>query len=101
GETSGYTFGPFESSVQIICSVPGHAAAGMVTEVVVTDEAAGAPSEGHGAASGGEAAEIDPNATPSDGWERRDPAVAPAEDGEGTVHQITFSMTETDIEIAP
>ncbi len=101
GESAGHTFGPFESTVQLICSIPGHAAAGMVLDVVVTGAAAGAGSGGHGATAGGDSARIDPNATPAPGWERRDPILPPAEGDGGTLHQITFSMTETVIEVAP
>lgn len=101
GETAGHTFGPFTSTVQLICSIPGHAAAGMVMDVVVTGSAAGHADGDHAAGSGGDAAQIDPNAAPGPDWERRDPALAPAEGEGGTLHQVTFSMTETVIEVAP
>src|SRR5690606_12197409 len=64
GESAGYTFGPFQESVQLICSVPGHAAAGMVLDVVVSGTAA-APEGDHAASSEGDAAQIDANATPA------------------------------------
>jgi len=100
GESATHTFGPFESSVQLICSIPGHAAAGMTLDVVVTGTSAGAG--GHGAAAiQGDAATIDPNATPGPDWTSRDPFVPAADDAAGTVHQVTFSMTETVIEVAP
>ena len=102
GETGAFTFGPFTKTAQVICSVPGHSAAGMVmaVNVVAAKPVAATPStDGHAGASGGAAAVIDPNAAPPDGWVPRDPALPVAPDA--TVHDITFRMTETVIEIAP
>lgn len=100
GETAEFTFGPFTDSTRIICSVPGHAAAGMVTEVVVSGATASA--SGHSIANpDGDFAVIDPNAAPGPEWEARDPGLAPATGEGGTVHEITFRMTETVIEVAP
>jgi nitrite reductase (NO-forming) len=42
---------------------------------------------------------IDPNAAPPAGWVPRDPALPVAQSA--TVHEVTFRMTETVIEIAP
>jgi len=98
GESETITFGPFTSTVQLICTVPGHAAAGMVMDIVV--EGAAAAPGGHGTGhSGGEAAVVDANAAPADGWQPFDPVLEPAPDA--TVHEITFRMTETVIEVAP
>src|SRR5690606_20720639 len=104
GETAEYTFGPFTDSTRFICSVPGHAAAGMVAEGVVTAPAGGTAgasggASAHGAATpGGDFAVIDANAAPGSDGEARDPGLVPATGEGGTVHEITFRMTETVIE---
>ncbi len=101
GETATYTFGPFDSNMQLICTVPGHAAAGMVMDVVVTgaDQAAG----GHGGTTtpADNFAQVDPNATPDAAWERFDPVLPPAVGEGGTLHQLTLEATETVIAVAP
>lgn len=97
-ESEQVSFGPFESSARIICSVPGHAEAGMVMDIVVTDAPPGEDDEAPAPADA--AAQIDANATPGPDWVVRDPAVPPADPGV-TVHEITFSMTETVVEVAP
>ena len=99
GSSGTAEFGPFESSVTLICSVPGHAQAGMTLNVVVLDAPPGTDHAPEGG--GGDAAEIDPNATPGPDWQPRDPLLPPVEGEPGTVRQINFSMTETVIEVAP
>ncbi len=98
GASETVTFGPFTANAQLICTVPGHAAAGMTLDVVV--QGAPAASDGHGGGYvGGDSAVVDPNATPPDGWQPFDPVLEPAPGA--TLHQITFNMTETVIEVAP
>lgn len=106
GESETVTFGPFTGDVQLICTVPGHAAAGMVMDVVVEDAApASAPAQGstggaaHPAPSGGGYATVDASAVPPDGWVPFDPTLEPAPGA--TIHQVTFDMTETVLEVAP
>jgi nitrite reductase (NO-forming) len=98
GETEAAQFGPLNHNVQLICSVPGHAAAGMTLDVAVTG-ATTAPDDGEGDGTTQEAAQIEANATPGPDWQRRDPVLQPAPGG--TLHQITLDAKETVIEIAP
>jgi nitrite reductase (NO-forming) len=101
GESETVTFGPFTANARLICTVPGHEAAGMVMDVVVVDaEPSAAHTDGHGAGYvGGDAAVVDPSATPPDGWEPFDPRLEPAPDV--TVHEVTWEMTEIEVEVAP
>ncbi len=97
GETEKVKIGPITKNVQLLCDVPGHAAAGMTMDVKVaaTTEssvsAAGAP-----AAAG---AKIDFAAKPAANWKRRDP-IAPAAPA-ATTHRLTLEANETVVEVAP
>ncbi|MEZ4553723.1 MAG: multicopper oxidase domain-containing protein [Dehalococcoidia bacterium] len=99
GESETAVFGPFNHSVELICTVPGHAAAGMRLSVNVTGAAELASTATAGTADGDGNAEVDPNATPSADWTARDAALAPAP--AGTLHQLTLEATEVEIEVAP
>jgi len=125
GSSATVTVGPFEASTQAWCTVPGHKAAGMVMDIVVTggtDAAAGAGAAGGSAAagSGGMAmgssagmastpgssasaaaadATIDPQAMPADGWTPRDPKLPDLLPG--TVHDVDLRATESVVEVAP
>lgn len=99
GESETTVLGPFNHTVQLICTVPGHAAAGMTMDVNVSGAAALAATATAGSGGGSGDAEIDPNATPGPGWQRRDPVLPPAPGG--TLHQFTLEATETEIEVAP
>lgn len=101
GESETVVIGPFTESSSAWCTVPGHREAGMVMAITVLG---GAPpaSGGHGAVAPGgtvTGAQIDPNASPAEGWEARDP-IAPATPG-GTVHEFTLVATEEIVEVAP
>jgi nitrite reductase (NO-forming) len=101
GESETITIGPFDASVEAWCTVPGHREAGMTMLITVegggdTEVAAG----GQGAAAPeSSGAEIDFNAAPGDDWQRFDPTLAPAPGG--TEHEVTWSMTEEVMEVAP
>lgn len=102
GESETVVIGPFSESTTAWCTVPGHREAGMVMAITVAGGSGGAA--GHGSASpapGGTVtgAQIDPNASPPEGWEPRDP-VAPATPS-GTVHEFTLVATEEIVEVAP
>ncbi len=97
GESEKVTFGPFSHNVQLICDVPGHAAAGMKLDVKVTGSAAATAAGGSTSVSND--AKIDPNATPGPGWKAQDATLQPALGG--TLHRVTFDATETLIEVAP
>ncbi len=97
---------------EVICAVPGHAAAGMTATLVVGDAGSSGASTATsgssagamhtmaaGSSTGGDAATIDVNAAPPDGFTARDPnAPAPLP---GTVHEITLEARETVLEVAP
>ncbi|MCK9486499.1 MAG: multicopper oxidase domain-containing protein [Dehalococcoidia bacterium] len=102
GESETVEFGPFEQSVQIICTVPGHAAAGMIMNVEVVGAPVAANGDGHhGGASGEPFAQVRPNATPGPEWEPFDPVLPPAVGTGGTLHQIQLDATEVVLEVAP
>jgi nitrite reductase (NO-forming) len=108
GETADLNTGPIKSTQKGICTVPGHEAAGMVMQVVVTgadagtDQVAAGDNSGHGASANGinpDDAKIDPAAEPAKGFKHSDPnAPAPMP---GTVHNVTFEAKDKLIEVAP
>jgi nitrite reductase (NO-forming) len=102
GETVEASFGVITESMEAWCTVPGHKDAGMVMSIEVTGSAPAAAlaSEDHGGGtSGGDNATIDFNAAPDDDWKPFDPKLEPAPGG--TNHELTWSMTEEVVEIAP
>lgn len=103
GEGEKVKFGPLTKSVQLICDVPGHAAAGMTLDVkVAAPAAAHATTATTAAAVSAPGAKIDPAATPGPNWKRRDPLAPAATTGTtGVTHRITLDAVESVIEIAP
>lgn len=108
GEKETYKFGPFASTVQLICNVPGHKEAGMVLDVEVSaasaprTSAAGATAASAAPAASSQSAKVDPQATPPPNWKRFDPVLPPAPNTPaGTVRKVTFDATETQIAVAP
>lgn len=85
---------------QVICTIPGHEAAGM-TATLTVGGGSGAASAGAAApaAATGTGATIDPNAKPSDAFTPRDPTAPPPLPG--TVHELTMETRETQLEVAP
>lgn len=92
------------------CSIVGHRQMGMVMQITVAGQSAGqgapATSDGgmagmdHGGTTGtSAAADLDFFASPPAGFTARDAALAPAPPG--TVHRVTFTVTNTDTEVAP
>lgn len=101
GETQTVNLGVFNNSTSAWCTVAGHRAAGMELMINVEGSTGGggevaAPAAGQAADTG---AKIDFNAAPGPDWKPFDPHLAPAPGG--TNHEITFSMAETVLEIAP
>ena len=96
GSSETITVGPFDTSVEALCSVPGHKDAGMTMAINVTGTAAAG---GHGDGTADDSAVIDPQAMPAADWQGRDPVLPPAPTG--TVHEVTFEVTETVMEVAP
>lgn len=103
GSSQTITVGPFDASVEALCSVSGHKEAGMTMAINVVGAAAASDNgSGANASSDGtvdDSAKIDPQALPAVDWQGRDPVLPPA--GTGTVHEITFEATETVMEVAP
>ena len=104
GASATVSLGTFEADTQAWCTVPGHKAAGMVTDIVVTGGDGGGDGADHAAApagsdGGGDFATIDAEAKPDDGWKPYDPTLEPAPGG--TVHNVEMHATETEIEVAP
>lgn len=103
GSSQTITVGPFDASVEALCSVSGHKEAGMTMAINVVGAAAASNNgSGANASSDGtvdDSAKIDPQALPAVDWQGRDPVLPPA--GAGTVHEITFEATETVMEVAP
>ncbi len=96
GASETVTFGPFDASVEAVCSVPGHKEAGMIMTINVTGTA---PAAGHTDGTADDSAVIDPQAMPAADWQGRDPVLPPVESG--TVHEVTFEVTEIVMEVAP
>jgi nitrite reductase (NO-forming) len=93
--------GPFTSSTQAFCSIPGHKQAGMVMAINVTGgSGSAAPAAMPGMTpSSSPDAKIDFSAMPGPAWRPFDPTLAPAPGA--TVHDVTFHITETTREVAP
>jgi nitrite reductase (NO-forming) len=92
---------------EVICAIPGHAAAGMMTNLVVGGGGASAGSTMAGMATSGAAtasanpddATIDFSATPGPEFTARDPNAPPPLPG--TVHELTIEASENVLEVAP
>jgi nitrite reductase (NO-forming) len=100
GETVTAELGVIEASTQAWCTVPGHKEAGMVLDITVTGGAAAAAGQPAGTdETADDAAEIDFEAEPAEGWKPYDPALQPAPGG--TEHKLEMHAIETEIEVAP
>lgn len=90
---------------QVICEIPGHAAAGMTATLTVGGGGSGGESAQGGSAAAStnganpDDATIDFSAKPPDTFTPRDPTAPPPLPG--TVHDITFETRETELEVAP
>jgi nitrite reductase (NO-forming) len=92
-------WGALTESTQAWCTVAGHKDAGMVLKVNVTGAKATAGGDPSAPAEKTKYAEIDPSAAPAADWKPYDAALRPAEGG--TTHEVTLTVTEKTIEVAP
>lgn len=107
GATETVVVGPFDTSTQAWCTVPGHREAGMEMDINVVGDAGDAATADHtthatGAAAtegGGTGAQIDFAAEPAGDWKPFDPVLQPAPGA--TEHKIDMSAEETVLEVAP
>jgi len=98
GASETVDLGAISASAEAWCTVPGHREAGMVLAINVSG---GVAAPGHSTDTPGTstAAVIDATAAPSPDWTAFDPTLQPAPGA--TEHQVSFSMDETVIEVAP
>jgi len=84
------------AGITFLCSVPGHAAAGMTGEITVAGTAtASANPDDHGGAPPATGVEPDPNAPAAARYDPIAPALLP-----GNVHDIDLVMTEQEMTVA-
>ncbi|MEU6610089.1 multicopper oxidase domain-containing protein [Streptomyces shenzhenensis] len=100
GTTQVLDLGTVTESREAWCTLPGHRAAGMTMDIVVTDGAltGSGGHEGHTSAAtdgGG----LDLAADFSTGWKERDAELAPAPGG--TVHKVELRAVPRTVEVAP
>ncbi|MBC7274088.1 MAG: multicopper oxidase domain-containing protein [Streptomyces sp.] len=101
GQSRTLDLGPVTEDRQAWCTLPGHRAAGMTLDIVVTGSTEGhtdGHSDGH-AALADSGTGLDLSAEFTGGWQARDAELAPAPGG--TVHQVTLRAAHTDVEVAP
>ncbi|MGC0400440.1 nitrite reductase (NO-forming) [Streptomyces sp. SAI-126] len=99
GNTRTLDLGPVTENIEAWCTLPGHRAAGMTMDIVVTGSTddAGAH-EGHSTTATTDGG-LDLSADFSTGWQARDADLAPAPGG--TVHKIELHAAHTTVEVAP
>ncbi|MCK8438687.1 multicopper oxidase domain-containing protein [Streptomyces sp. D2-8] len=100
GDTRVLDLGPVTENRAAWCTLPGHKAAGMTTEIVVKDDTATDSSQhrGHTSAAADDDG-MDLSADFSTGWQPRDADLAPAPGG--TVHTVELRAAHTTVEVAP
>ncbi|TAM91432.1 MAG: hypothetical protein EPN43_04285, partial [Jatrophihabitans sp.] len=91
GQSATIEVGPVTRTIDGWCTVPGHRAAGMTMSIEV---AGSAPSPSATAD-----ATIGAATGPAPGWQPRDPGLPPLTGDR--VHTATFTVTDTDTEVAP
>ncbi len=97
GASETVDLGSIEASTSAWCTVPGHRDGGMEMQIVVTGDGGGGSDAGGGDVATG--AQIDFAAEASEGFEPRDPTAPVADDV--AVHEITLTIEELELEVAP
>ncbi|MFJ5838992.1 multicopper oxidase domain-containing protein [Streptomyces shenzhenensis] len=99
GTTRVLDLGTVTESREAWCTLPGHRAAGMTMDIVVTDGAATGSGGHEGHTSAATDGGLDLAADFSTGWKERDAELAPAPGG--TVHQVELRAVPRTVEVAP
>ncbi|MCT7352018.1 multicopper oxidase domain-containing protein [Streptomyces sp. 15-116A] len=104
GQTRTIDVGQVTKSREAWCTLPGHKAAGMTMDIVVTGDTSTSgdtsDARGHdGHSTTTTAGGLDLSADFSSGWQPRDAGLAPASGG--TVHQVELHAAHTTVEVAP
>ncbi len=105
GESETVNLGVIQADAQAWCTVPGHKAAGMVMDIVVTGAHEGGTrtdTTGTGTAAepaSTETASISASAEPGPQWRPYDPRLAPAPSG--TEHKLTLEAVDRLVEVSP
>ena len=95
GETASVDVDVPAGGLTFLCSIPGHAQAGMTGEVVVADTAPSTAPDDHGGPAPVTDVQPDPNAPAPVRYDPRAPAPLP-----GKVHDIDLVMTEQEMTVA-
>ncbi|MGM7667350.1 multicopper oxidase domain-containing protein [Microbacterium sp. A93] len=98
GEAAELDVGVVSGPLEGLCTIAGHAAMGM-TFAVDVDGGAAAGSEGHGHAEGQSPAPFIPPRPGAELVDHVDPVLEPL--GEARVHEVTLTVTEVPLEVAP
>lgn len=106
GESAELDVGVVSGPLEGLCTIAGHAAMGMTFAVVVeegSDGGASPGSEGHHSAEGDGPASFIPPRAGAELGHSVDPVLAPlgSPPGDRTVHEITLTVTEVPLEVAP
>ncbi|OAI43690.1 hypothetical protein AYO38_10500 [bacterium SCGC AG-212-C10] len=99
GKTATMEVGPLTTNTQVWCTIPGHKAAGMLMDIIVTGTIAPSNSAVTVAQPASNDATIDTTLKPGADWKPYDPTLAPAPGG--TEHKLTFEAAEVMKEVAP
>ncbi|MFC8419813.1 multicopper oxidase domain-containing protein [Streptomyces sp. NPDC057236] len=104
GDTRTLDLGRVTESREAWCTLPGHRAAGMTMDIVVTDDTATSGDTSHASGHDGHSATstaggLDLSAGFSTDWQPRRADLAPAPGG--TVHKVELHAAHTMVEVAP
>ncbi|MFE9023994.1 multicopper oxidase domain-containing protein [Streptomyces sp. NPDC007808] len=104
GDTRTLDLGQVTESREAWCTLPGHKAAGMTMDIVVTGDTSTSGDTTHASGHDGHSATttaggLDLSADFSTGWQPREADLAPAPGG--TVHKVELHAAHTTVEVAP
>lgn len=104
GHTRTLDLGPVTGSREAWCTLPGHKAAGMTMDIVVTGDTSTAGDTSHASGHDGHsttttAGGLDLSADFSTAWKPRQADLAPAPGG--TVHKVELHAAHTTVEVTP